>query len=646
MLLLLSILSVNAQHIQYADSVYHELVKSPKDTFLIRELNNTANRFVFNQPDTALFYINNAFKFSESADYEFGIVSSVNMLGYAYEMKEMFDTARVLYQKAAVLAEQHKFDFMLINIYNNLSILESTVGNYESSLESALKALDFAEKLKDSVRLGTITGNIGLRYSELQYQEMALDYFKKAVKINSELKQESKLVSNFGNMGRSYYILNQLDSAELYYRKAILMTRENDLYRYITHTLGLAVVFVGKEQYDSAMVYQKYGYEAAIKSNDKYSIAQALLISGNVFTQKKEYKKAEKDILESIKIAKDLKIKPLLIDGYDFASEFYKITGDYKNALEYSALFNTLQDTLYRQEKDKAFNKIKDFEDEKSAQEKLLLSREIELEKIKAERQRIQRNIGIAAGVLLLLVILAIFNRLRYIRRTKNQLAKQNKIINEEKERSEGLLLNILPHETAQELKTKGSAQSRHYDSVTVLFTDFVGFTQIAEHLSPSELVSKINFYFSEFDRIISKHHLEKIKTIGDAYMCAGGLPVPNETHAMDAVSAALEIRDFIERQAQINKDKNLPYFQVRIGIHTGPVVAGIVGIKKFAYDIWGDTVNTASRLESSGEPGMINISQTTFERVHHLIRCIHRGKINAKGKGEIDMYFIDTETN
>ena len=203
--------------------------------------------------------------------------------------------------------------------------------------------------------------------------------------------------------------------------------------------------------------------------------------------------------------------------------------------------------------------------------------------------------------------------------------------------------MNILPHETAQELKAKGSAQSRQYDFVTVLFTDFVGFTQISEKLSPAELVSKINFYFSEFDRIISSHNLEKIKTIGDSYMCAGGLPVSNETHAADAVYAAIEIRDFINQQAKKDLEKNLPFFQIRIGIHTGPVVAGIVGIKKFAYDIWGDTVNTASRLESSGEPGMINISQSTRDRVNHLFHCVHRGKVNAKGKGEIDMYFVDS---
>jgi len=134
---------------------------------------------------------------------------------------------------------------------------------------------------------------------------------------------------------------------------------------------------------------------------------------------------------------------------------------------------------------------------------------------------------------------------------------------------------------------------------------------------------------------------MEKIKTIGDSYMAAGGLPTTNFTHALDAVSAAMEMRDFIEEGKARKIAREAPYFEIRIGIHTGPVVAGIVGVKKFAYDIWGDTVNTASRLESSGEVGRVNISETTYELVKDSYNCIHRGKIQAKGKGEIDMYFV-----
>jgi len=173
------------------------------------------------------------------------------------------------------------------------------------------------------------------------------------------------------------------------------------------------------------------------------------------------------------------------------------------------------------------------------------------------------------------------------------------------------------------------------------MFTDFKNFTRISEKLSPSELVAEIHYCFKAFDHIISKRNIEKIKTIGDSYMCAGGLPVANKTNATDVVKAALEIQQFIREHFHQRMKEGKEPFEIRIGVHTGPVVAGIVGVKKFAYDIWGDTVNLAARMESSGEAGKINISGTTYELVKDKFQCTYRGKIQAKNKGEVDMYFV-----
>jgi class 3 adenylate cyclase len=222
------------------------------------------------------------------------------------------------------------------------------------------------------------------------------------------------------------------------------------------------------------------------------------------------------------------------------------------------------------------------------------------------------------------------------------EVQERTKELRLEKQKSDDLLLNILPEEVANELKEKGSADAKQFDMVTVMFTDFKGFTKISERLSPSQLVEEIHICFKAFDDIIEKHNIEKIKTIGDAYMCAGGLPVSNETHAIDVVNAALEIRQFMQEHLEKKKLASEEVFEIRIGIHTGPVVAGIVGIRKFAYDIWGDTVNVASRLESSGEAGKINISGSTYEYVKDQFACTHRGKIEAKNKGQIDMYFVE----
>jgi adenylate cyclase len=241
--------------------------------------------------------------------------------------------------------------------------------------------------------------------------------------------------------------------------------------------------------------------------------------------------------------------------------------------------------------------------------------------------QRLTRN-GLTGGLVIVLLFAGIFFRQR------NHISKG-------KQKSDDLLLNILPSEVAEELKQKGHAEARDFEMATVMFTDFKDFTKISEKMSPSELVKEIDYCFSAFDNIIQRFGIEKIKTIGDSYMCAGGIPVANKTHAEDTVKAALEIRDFM---ANHNKEKitkgELP-FEIRIGINTGPVVAGIVGVKKFAYDIWGDTVNLASRMESSGEAGKVNISGSTYELVKDKFTCTHRGKIETKNKGEVDMYFV-----
>jgi class 3 adenylate cyclase len=206
----------------------------------------------------------------------------------------------------------------------------------------------------------------------------------------------------------------------------------------------------------------------------------------------------------------------------------------------------------------------------------------------------------------------------------------------------EKLLLNILPVETAQELKQKGFATSKYYENVSILFTDFKDFTKIAESLSPQELVAELNNCFIAFDEIIEKNNLEKIKTIGDAFMCAGGIPVANQSHPVDAVRAGLEIQTYMDAMNEKRRAQGELPWHLRIGIHTGPVVTGVVGRKKFAYDIWGDAVNIASRMESSGEAGKVNISDSTFMLVKDKFFCQYRGKISAKNKGDVDMYFVE----
>jgi adenylate cyclase len=221
----------------------------------------------------------------------------------------------------------------------------------------------------------------------------------------------------------------------------------------------------------------------------------------------------------------------------------------------------------------------------------------------------------------------------------KQEIEQQNIELSIEKKKSDDLLLNILPEEIADELKLNGEIKAKQFEEVSVLFTDFVNFTGVSSRLSPKELVSQIHEYFVAFDAIMEKNQLEKIKTIGDAYLAVCGLPQITENHAIKTVQAAIEINKFVQ-----NKLKEGGLFDIRIGINTGSVVAGIVGVKKFAYDIWGDTVNTAARMEQNSEAGKINISGSTYLKIKDHFTCTHRGMINAKNKGEIDMYFVEWE--
>jgi len=221
-------------------------------------------------------------------------------------------------------------------------------------------------------------------------------------------------------------------------------------------------------------------------------------------------------------------------------------------------------------------------------------------------------------------------------------LEQQKRQLEQEKKKTDALLLNILPYEIAEQLKNKGVVQAKHYRTVSVLFTDFKGFTKISETLTSDEIIKELSICFEKFDEVIEQHYIEKIKTIGDAYMCAGGLPIRNKSNPIDCVLAGLKIQKFMRDFNRIKEALNQPVWQLRVGIHTGNVIAGVIGKKKFAYDIWGDTVNTASRMESSGEVGKLNVSGSTYKHIKDYFDCTYRGKIQAKNKGEIDMYFVD----
>jgi len=307
-------------------------------------------------------------------------------------------------------------------------------------------------------------------------------------------------------------------------------------------------------------------------------------------------------------------------------SKLYESIGNYKAAYHYYRQHIVYRDSIkYTSDVEQISNKQDKNE---------IIQKQLEVDLLNQQKQT-QKIIVIATAValfLILLLALGLFLRNRYINRT-------NLTIKQERDRAENLLLNILPEDTALELKLNGKVVAKKIDSATVLFTDFKGFTQFSEHLSPETLVETIGYYFSKFDDIIEKHGLEKIKTMGDSYMCAGGLHSCKKDHAQKMVMAACEMAEFVDLTKR--NESNTKNFEIRIGINSGPVVAGVVGNKKFAYDIWGDTVNVASHMENMSELGKINISKNTHELICNEFDCEYRGEFEVKNRGMMKLYFI-----
>jgi adenylate cyclase len=343
------------------------------------------------------------------------------------------------------------------------------------------------------------------------------------------------------------------------------------------------------------------------------------------------------------KIAQEIKDQKYEQKGYKDFSKVYAALGDYAKAYNFRVKYDELRYQRLNEARDKDFSrKEARAVEEQRRRDAERQSVELAIRDAKIAKSNTLRNALIGGAVLLLIMVGMLFNRNRLRAQSNKQLASKNRAIERERERADGLLRNILPDKAAEELKLHNTVTPVRYEAVTVMFTDFQGFTKIAELVPPEDLIAELDECFRMFDSIVEKHGLEKIKTIGDSYMCAGGLPEPTENHAEDMVRAAIDMQRGLAALMVEKAKEGKPVFQMRVGIHTGPVVAGVVGSHKFAYDIWGDTVNTAARLEQGSEAGMINISETTFAYVKNIFKCTYRGKFSAKHKGEIDMYFVE----
>ncbi len=486
-------------------------------------------------------------------------------------------------------------------------------GNLQEAINAYFKSAEFAQKGDMPNFEGVAYSAVADIYSISDDHQNASIYYTKAISALRKTVDSVNLASVIMNAGDDLVNNKKYDSALVYFQESGQIFEQVDYIVGKAYNLGnIGIVYANQGRNDLAEKNINDAVEILEASEDYYAISIYLLSMADIYVEKGEQNSALAYAQRSLDLGKKYGLKEQIGDANLKLSELHEELGNSSKSLQHYKDHIVYRDSL---------NNIKNVQERANIRTNFEVSqKQLEVEKLN-QQKRNQLIVLAFTGVLLL------------------TLFWYYKTISKEKKKSDNLLLNILPSEIAQELKQKGEVEAVKCEDVTVLFTDFVQFSAVAEHITPEQLVKSIDYYFKRFDEITSKHGLEKIKTVGDSYMCASGLPTPNPDHAKNAIKAAQEIADMVKESLSAQDD--LTHFEIRIGLHSGPVVAGIVGIKKWQYDIWGDTVNIASRMESASEPGRVNLSETTYQEIKDEFPCEYRGELEVKHRGKLRMYFL-----
>jgi class 3 adenylate cyclase len=480
-------------------------------------------------------------------------------------------------------------------------------------LNKALKPMKKSKNLIAEARIHSILAEI---YFDSEKYDDALKHNKKAISIAKKNHFDKILAA-------SYLVESEIEEAMGNYISALKNYKLHlALVQEIVAREKIQVEELWKRQYEVERGEKEFTLLIANEELQDFELEQLRL--------EKEKDQADLNLLKQQKTSKEIELQNQVLKANDAQQELKISRSNFKGEQQTLEIENL--------KKEKQISELiienqsnKEREDQDAIK---FLKMDNELAKMDIDKQRNLKNRTrwIGSLVVLIAILLTIF----LLRERNNR-----KIINEEKLKSDRLLLNILPKEIADQIKASGKAAPKVYTSVSVLFTDFSGFTRLSEKMTPTDVLKNLETMFSKFDEIAEVNNMERIKTIGDGYMCAGGLPVPNENNAIKAVEAGLE---FLEATRVFNEEQEksgMEAWKLRIGINTGPVVAGVIGIKKFAYDIWGDTVNLASRAESHGVENQLNITENTYQLIKETFECEHRGEIEVKNLGKVNMYIV-----
>lgn len=610
---------------------------SPKDTALVNKLLKESALHFMDDQALAIELAIQARDHATKTNYKSGLAYSYKNIGIINYYQGDYFKSLENYNHALKIFLAIEDNVGISNMYSNIGAIYYNQADYVKALENHLSSLKYAELANDKLRILTALNNIGgVYFIKPATYDKALEYYFRALPLCEELGNTNNLGAISVNIGNIYFNKKMDNEALSYFNKSLKAYGNSDGSQ--NAYIALGKLFLREGNYDNALNSLKRALAISDNLNDDITKLQSLIVFGNLYVKKADYPTALAYYNEGAKIASTMPPTDDKKDLYEAMADTYNKTSNYHDAFKYLTLLSGIKDSIYNIAADKKLANLQfDFDLQKKEGEISLLTKDKALNELQIKKQTFARNAFAGGLVLVLLIAILIFRNFR-------EKVKSNKILDHKNAQIEHLILNILPSEVAHELQENGRATPRNYDSVSVLFTDFKSFTKLTTNMDPEHLVKELNEWFIAFDDIVSKYNLEKIKTIGDSYMCAGGIPSPYPGHEYNIVKAGLEIQDHISAKNKTRAEAGLPAWDLRIGIHVGPLVAGVVGRIKYAYDIWGSTVNIASRMESNGEAGRVNISAQTYELVKDRFICSYRGKIDAKNVGEVDMYFVDRE--
>ena len=635
----LATLTVQAQtNLDSLYSVWQD--KTQNDSIRVKAYKNYIWKgFLYSNPDTAFILAQSLLRFGEEHKYQKSKAIGYNTMGASCYLKSDFPKALDYFQRSLKVFEEIGDKHGISGISNNMGMIWNSQGENSKALGYYQSSLKSYKEIGDTKGSAGVINNIGSIYEQQKDFPKALEYYQRSLKVYEEIDNKSGSSSAIGNIGIIYYQQGNYPKALEYHQRSLKLKQEiGDIKGEATTINNIGSVYQMLEDYTKAMDYYQRSLKTRQEIGDKWGIANSFNNIGSIYKKQGNNSKAIKYCKKALISFQEMGVLGKEKIACKCVYDNYKAMGKGKEALVYLEKIQVIDDNLNAQETAKTlqqmeFSKQVYADSMSNAKKEQLVQKAHESE---VNENNKTRNWLMVGGIFFVLLAVGFYGRWRFTKKAKTA-------VEHEKNRSDNLLLNILPADIAEELKTKGKADARDFDMVSILFTDFKGFTSASEKMNAKDLVVNINHCFEAFDGICEKYKVEKIKTIGDAYMAAGGLPVPTEDSIKNTVLAALEMQHFITQLHQEKEAKGEHAFEMRVGIHTGPVVAGIVGVKKFQYDIWGDTVNTAARMESSSVVEKVNISQSTYEflKDDSDFTFESRGKIEAKGKGEIEMYFV-----